>query len=274
MANSRDSHLSDELDNINLPQEDTRDSNSEEHPFPSHRPPPHSQRDSRRVSINSLGSNASNSTVKYNNNNNSYETASLSSGQRTPTQQLQGGPPSSFSGTMKRPKLSVRHSSNVLNDNFGGSGSRRRRPAHGKRPGSSRSSIRQRNLSSDEDEDEEDYDNQQDDDDNRSSHSRARPRMSRRSTRILAGDDYDDRSGHDREQYDDQSGDEDDGEGSEAEPLTLKDRQEVRPTIILRSNCLRKFADTSGTTLDPSSFKKKMRREAIAQLFRWGFQCS
>ncbi|KAG0062875.1 hypothetical protein BGZ90_002903 [Linnemannia elongata] len=227
MVNSRDSHLSDELENINLPQEATRDSNSEEHPSPSHRPPPHSQRDSRRVSINSLGSNASNSTVKYNNNNNNYETASLASGQRTPTQQLQGGPPSSFSSTMKRPKLSVRHSSNVLNDNFSGSGSRRRRPAHGKRPGSSRSSIRQRNRSSDEDEDEEDYDNQQDDDDNRSSHSRARPRMSRRSTRILAGDDYDDRSGHDREQYDNQSGEEDDGEGSEAEPLTLKDRQET-----------------------------------------------
>ncbi|KAG9071395.1 hypothetical protein KI688_005606 [Linnemannia hyalina] len=235
MATSRDSHLSDELENINLPQEATRDSNSEEHPSPSHRPPPHSQRDSRRVSINSLGSNASNSTIKYNNNNNNHETASLASDQRTPTQQQQGGPPSSFSGTLKRPKLSVRHSSNVLNDNVGGSGSRRRRPAHGKRPGSSRSSIRQRNRSSDEDEDEEDDDNQQDDDDNRSSHSRARPRMSRRSTRILAGDDYDDRSGHDREQYDNQSGEEDDGEGSEAEPWTLKDRQESR-SVIRKAN--------------------------------------
>ncbi|KAG0199373.1 hypothetical protein BGX33_011678 [Mortierella sp. NVP41] len=225
MANSRDSHLSDDLENINLPHDATRDSNSDEPPFP-HRPPPHSQRDSRRVSINSLGSNASSSTVKYNNNNPQHDSASLASGQRTPTQ---GGPPPSLSGTVKRPKLTVRHSAALLNvDNPGSSsGSRRRRHAHGKRPGSSRSSIRQRNRSSDEDEDEEDDYDQQDDDDNRSSHSRVRPRMSRRSTRILAGEDYDDRSTHDRDQHDNHSDEDEDDAGSDAEPLTLKDRQDT-----------------------------------------------
>ncbi|KAF9933125.1 hypothetical protein FBU30_006449 [Linnemannia zychae] len=232
MANSRDSHLSDELENINLPQEPTSDSNSGEQSFSSNRLPPNSQQDSRRVSINSLGSNASSSTVKYNNSNShntngntgqQNDSASLNSGQRTPTQQ--GGQPSSFSGTLKRPRLSIRHSTNLLNADTFGSGSRRRRSSQGKRPGSSRSSIHQRNRSSDEDD--EDYDSQQEDDDNRSSHSRAR-RMSRRSTRNLAAEDYDDhRSGYDRDQHENQSGEEDEDEGSEVEPLTLKDRQET-----------------------------------------------
>lgn len=193
-------------------------------------PPPSPHRHSRRVSINSLGSNASNSTVRYH----PSESAPHPSQSATAPSGASGGPrmssSSSYVGTPKlRPKPSFR-SSTFLSDSP--SGSRRRRPHHNKRPESGRSSIKDRNRSSDDDNDDDDDDDDDDEYDHahhthhgeaddyfdaRSNHSRHRPSISKRSTRLMTPGDHH-RSGED---YDEEE------EGSDVEPLTLKDRQEV-----------------------------------------------
>lgn len=129
------------------------------------------------------------------------------------------------SSSAVRPKPSFRHSSVNLGDAGNGGGGRRRRQGGG-RPASTRSSIQRRNRSSDVDEDDEEdeaYDGHpafldEYSSDVRSNHSHLRRGSSRRSVRL---EDHDVRSfdGHDRH--------DDDDEGSDAEPLTLKDRQEV-----------------------------------------------
>ncbi|KAF9579065.1 hypothetical protein BGW38_004840 [Lunasporangiospora selenospora] len=230
---SRANNSKDDLENLDLSQEIIAAENSPSEPSS---PPPTRDRDSRRVSINSLGSEASTSTVKYYNPS-------------EPSHDVQGaGTRGSSSGynslaggtTARRPKPSYRHSSAHLKTDALGSGSRRRRPGPGMRPGSSRSSIRQRDRSSGEDDDD---DNDQDDDDDeshghrqqysgderfgdsRSSHGRLRRANSRRSTRLTP----DARSLEDRDHHDGHytKNDEEDDEDLDLEPLTLKDRQET-----------------------------------------------
>ncbi|KAG0041382.1 hypothetical protein BGZ83_001885 [Gryganskiella cystojenkinii] len=248
MSHSRPTNVSDDLDHLELTEEalaTSADNDNNDQDITLSRPP-HSQRDSRRVS---LSSNASNSTIKYHPQeqsqyhgagigtsagsgpSNSSRPDNTTTTPRTPS----AGP--SHATALKKSRPSYRHhsSSAYLNpsDTPLTPGSRRRRAGTGghsdKRPGSTRSSLRHRNRSDDEDEDDDDDD---DDDsqegeaddyfgDARSHNSRMRRAHSRRS--IL---DHDRRS-LDR-QYDDRSGgDDDDDDESDNEPLTLKDRQET-----------------------------------------------
>ncbi|KAF9376038.1 hypothetical protein CPB97_011073, partial [Podila verticillata] len=213
MSHSRANNESADLEHLELTEEllgSTTDDSQIEPPSP----PPH--RDSRRVSINSQASTSSTGTVKpsYHHPHILSEPSPRGASTRMST--------TGSSSSAIRPKPSFRHSSAHLGDAGNGGGGRRRRQGGG-RPASTRSSIRRRNRSSDVDEDEEDeaYDGhpaflEEHSSDVRSNHSHLRRGSSRRSVRL---EDHDARSfdGHDRH---------DDDEGSEAEPLTLKDRQE------------------------------------------------
>ncbi|KAF9207706.1 hypothetical protein BGZ59_011001, partial [Podila verticillata] len=233
MSHSRAPHTNtnDDLDHLEVTHEvlAADAANAQEQSLP---PPPSPHRHSRRVSINSLGSNASNSTVKYH----PTESSPYPSHSATAPSGASGGPrmssSSSYLSTPKlRPKPSFRSSTFLSTDSP--SGSRRRRPHHNKRPESGRSSIKDRNRSSDDDNDDDDDDDDEyeydhahhthhgeadDYFDARSNHSRHRPSISRRSTRLMTPGDHHHRSGED---YDEEE------EGSDAEPLTLKDRQET-----------------------------------------------
>ncbi|KAF9275593.1 hypothetical protein BGZ68_010684 [Mortierella alpina] len=237
MSHSRTNNPSDDLEHLELTQEllaaHADDSPPHRQPAQSHPPPP-SNKHARRVSINSLGSNASSSTVKQYSSQEPTHSQGAPGAGGSGTGTLGSRPPSSaptsYASALKRPK-SYRHSSALLApETASPSGSRRRRPAAGRKPGSSRSSIRQRNRSSDEDEDEdEDEDLQEEAGDyfnqSHSSHGRLRRASSRRSTRLSPGGEHED---HGREHYDRHSGeDDDDDDRSDAEPLTLKDRQET-----------------------------------------------
>ncbi|KAF9185833.1 hypothetical protein BGZ51_002434 [Haplosporangium sp. Z 767] len=243
MSHSRATNVSNDLEHPELTEErlaaNADDLQSESQPSYSHPPPP-SRKDSRRVSINSLGSAAPNSTIKYYNPEGPVqEVQNVGAGSKTPGSRNPSSGPTSFASALKRPKPSSRHSSAMLSSDNVPSGSRRRRTASGKRPGSSRSSIHRRNRSSDVDvdDDDDDYDDDGDDrqeerddyfGDARFNHnSRLRRVGSRRSTRLSPGEEYEDRSMEGRDHHDGQSGDDDDDNGSEAEPLTLKDRQET-----------------------------------------------
>ncbi|KAG0082399.1 hypothetical protein BGZ92_011783, partial [Podila epicladia] len=216
MSHSRANNDSADLEHLELTEEllgSTTDDSQIEPPSPS------PQRDSRRVSISSQASTASNATAKpYHHPHILSEPSPRGAGARMSSI-------GSTSSSAVRPKPSFRHSSVHLGADAGsGGGGRRRR--QGGRPASTRSSIRRRSRSSDVDEDEEDeaYDgnpaflDEYPSSDLRSNHSHLRRGSSRRSVRL---DDHDVRSfdGHDRR-------DDDDEEGSDAEPLTLKDRQE------------------------------------------------
>ncbi|KAF9569218.1 hypothetical protein EC968_002656 [Mortierella alpina] len=239
MSHSRANNPSDDLEHLELTQEllaaNADDSTSHHQPAPSH-PSPSLNKDARRVSINSLGSIASSSsTVKQHSPHVPAHAQGAPGAGGSGTGTLGSRPPSSaptsYASALKRPK-SYRNSSALLaSETASPSGSRRRRVNSGRKPGSSRSSIRQRNRSSDEDEDEdddEDEDQQEEADDyfNQAhpSHGRLRRVGSRRSTRLSPDGEYED---HGREHYDRHSGEEDDDDRSDAEPLTLKDRQET-----------------------------------------------
>ncbi|KAG0352935.1 hypothetical protein BGZ54_002509 [Gamsiella multidivaricata] len=225
MSHARAANVTDDLEHLELTQEvsaaQAEDSQNEGDQPSSSRPPLSSFKDPRRVSITSLSSNASSSTIKYQPQQDPSYSGSGTTGSTTP----------------RRPKPSYRHSASLLNpDNTTPSGSRRRRPPPGKRPESSRSSIRQRNQSSGDDDDDDAEEEQEEADDYfgdaRSHHSRMRRAHSRRSTRPSPSRDYDDRSLDGREHHGRRSdGDvgeyEDEGHGSDNEPLTLKDRQET-----------------------------------------------
>ncbi|KAG0334577.1 hypothetical protein BG004_000352, partial [Podila humilis] len=186
-------------------------------------------RDSRRISIISQNSSTSTATVKPNPYHHPHILSEPSPRSGAGTRISTVG--TSTSSSAVRPKPSFRHSSVHLGaDAAGGglnTGGGRRRRHGGGRPASTRSSIRRRNRSSDIDEEDDDeaYDGHPaflDDynlSDTRSNVGHLRRGSSRRSVRL---DDHDVRSfdGHDA-RFDD------DDEGSEAEPLTLKDRQET-----------------------------------------------
>ncbi|KAF9358747.1 hypothetical protein BGX26_001020 [Mortierella sp. AD094] len=224
MSHSRATNVSDDLEHLELTHEVAAAQAKEGEGQPSSARPPHSQKTSRRVSINSLRSNASSSTVKQYASQEQPHGSNSGSGAATTSSRIPSSGSASYIATPKRPKGSYRHSSSLLDTP---SGSRRRRPSYGKRPESSRSSIRQRNRSSDDDDDDEGNSDQDEEDgyfgDGRP-HTRMR-RHSRRSNRHSPSRDYDERSFDDRDQYRG-SGDEDEDDRSDNEPLTLKDRQE------------------------------------------------
>ncbi|KAF9427630.1 hypothetical protein BGZ76_002244 [Entomortierella beljakovae] len=217
MSHSRAVNIGDDLEHLELGQEVTESqSSSSQQPTPS-------QRDSRRVSINSLGSNTSSSTVKKYNPQDQSQGGQGYYGIEVPTPGSRVSSSGSIAyGTSKKPKGSSRHSGSLLETP---SGSRRRRTPHGRTPGSSRSSIRQRNRSSDDDDDDDENDSEQEGDDyfgdTRPHHRR---RQSRRSVRHSPSREHEGRSsdvGHRG------SGDEDEDDLSDNEPPTLKDRQET-----------------------------------------------
>lgn len=225
MSHSRAANATEDLEHLDLTQEvaaaQEEDARSEEQ-YPSPRPPPHSQKDTRRVSISSLSSNISSSTAKY---HPQEDQAYSGVGGATPGPRLSSAGSTNDIATPKRSRPSYRLQTG---DNATPSGSRRRRHAQGRRPpGSSRSSIRQRNRSSDEDNNEDSQDDEIDDyfGDVRSYHSRLRRTPSRRSNRLSPSRDYDDRSVGHSGRSDDNG---EDGDETDKEPLTLKDRQEVK----------------------------------------------
>ncbi|KAI8352983.1 hypothetical protein B0O80DRAFT_72964 [Mortierella sp. GBAus27b] len=229
MSHSRAANTSEDLEHLDLTQEiaaaQALDAQSEEQDSVS-RPPPHSQKDPRRVSISSLHSGASTSTAKYHppEDYSSHGGQAYSGvGSATPGARISSSGSVIDPTTPKRSRPSYRLSSQQHSDTPTPSGSRRRRHGNGRRaPGSSRSSIHQRNRSSEEDEDEDSQEDEEDDyfGDVRSYHSRMRRAPSRRSNRLS---DYDERSGASARS---DNGDED-GDESDKEPLTLKDRQET-----------------------------------------------
>ncbi|CAO3569227.1 unnamed protein product [Mortierella alpina] len=205
--------------------------------------------DPKRVSINSVESNSSNSTVKYHPHHQasaqpSIDSASSSYGRPAPSLRLPSTSSISSStaaGSRRGPKSSsssYRHSLAGPPPSSSNSNSANRRrhqqqrssqAALPGRPGSTRSSVRHRNRSDIEEEDE--SADQADSDDRlteRPNYSNVRRASSRRSVRLNTEDDYDVRSfeGNDHN-FAGQSGDDNDDDGSEVEPLTLKDRQEV-----------------------------------------------
>ncbi|KAF9394709.1 hypothetical protein CPC16_010528 [Podila verticillata] len=215
MSHSRANNESADLEHLELTEEllgSTTDDSQIEPPSPS----PH--RDSRRVSINSQASTSSTGTIKP-----SYHHPHILS-EPSPRGAATRMSTTGSSSSAIRPKPSFRHSSAHLGEAGNGGGGRRRRQG-GARPASTRSSIRRRNRSSDVDEDEEDeaYDGHpayldEYSSDLRSNHSHLRRGSSRRSVRL---EDHDARSFEVHDRHDD------DDEGSDAEPLTLKDRQET-----------------------------------------------
>ncbi|KAF9401418.1 hypothetical protein BGX21_001739 [Mortierella sp. AD011] len=223
MSHSRTNNVSEDLEHLELTHEVAAAQAIEREDQSSSAQPSSSQKTSRRVSIGSTRSNASSSTVKRHGS----QDHGSHSGSGTANTGL--GIPSSGSAShiaiTKRPKGSSRHSTALLDTP---SGSRRRRPSYGKRPESSRSSIRQRNRSSGDDDDDE-GNSDDDEDDNHFGDGRPHSRMrrhSRRSNRHSPSRDYDERSSDDRDQYRG-SGDEDEDDRGDNEPLTLKDRQET-----------------------------------------------
>ncbi|KAF9112079.1 hypothetical protein BGX27_003997 [Mortierella sp. AM989] len=216
MSHSRATNVSDDLEHLELTHEVAAAQAEDGEGHPTSARPLHSQKDPRRVSINSLSSNVSSSTVKQHAPQEQPYSHSAS-GATTPSSRLTPSGSTSYLANPKRSKGSYRS----LADNTP-SGSRRRRPAQGKRPGSSRSSIRQRNRSSEDDDDEEN--SEQDDEDDYFGDMRPQSRLRRgHSRRSIRPSDYDERSLEGRDQY----GGPDDEDEDDNEPLTLKDRQET-----------------------------------------------
>ncbi|KAG0049589.1 hypothetical protein BGZ83_005571 [Gryganskiella cystojenkinii] len=220
-------------------------------------PPP---TDSRRVSINSFDTTSSNSTVKYQHHPTPSEPVSSSYGRPSTLRMPSSASVASTSGS-RRPKStgSYRHSTAGPPTSSSNSNTYKRRGPQLRRAGSTRSSIRQRNRSSDIEEEDESSNNDIGD------NSHLRRGNSRRSVRLHADDDYlnDGRSfdGMGLRNEDDEDEDEDD---SDIEPLTLKDRQETinhthpfglplwKPALYKKSRSVTRKAD-SALHLQPSS---------------------
>ncbi|KAK3842237.1 MAG: hypothetical protein J3R72DRAFT_443285 [Linnemannia gamsii] len=186
-------------------------------------PPPHI--DPRRVSINSVDSTSSSSTVKYHPHPPQASEPSSSSYTR-PAASLRLSSSGSIASAARRPKSSPSYRHSTAGPPTSTQTSRRRR-SHAGRPGSTRSSVRHRNRSSDIEE--ETSDNESDDRvETRSSYSNLRRGDSRRSVRLHTEDEADGRSFDEQGRYSaGHSGDDNDDDDSDIEPVTLKDRQET-----------------------------------------------
>ncbi|KAG0301569.1 hypothetical protein BGZ98_008216 [Dissophora globulifera] len=222
---SRANNDSADLEHLELSEEVAAASSLADEPPAS---PPPVPIDSKRVSISSVDSAGSNSTVKYHHPAAAPE--SIPSTYGRPGFNRLGSTSSTVStGGLRRPKSSpsYRHSTAgpALSSSYS---SGRRRRSHAGRPGSTRSSVRRRNQSSDiEEEDESHYDSDDYQPETRPSYNLRRA-SSRRSVRLNPDNEYDVRSfdGHDPS-FHGHSGDENDEGESDLEPLTLKDRQET-----------------------------------------------
>ncbi|KAG9321170.1 hypothetical protein KVV02_003876 [Mortierella alpina] len=259
--------------------------------------------DPKRVSINSVDSNSSNSTVKYHPHHQasahpSVDSASSSYGRPAPSLRLPSTSSISSStaaGSRRGPKSSsssYRHSlagppPTSSNSN---SASRRRhqqqrssQAALPGRPGSTRSSVRHRNRSDIEEEDE--SEDQADSDDRlteRPNYSNLRRASSRRSVRLNTEDEYDVRSfeGNDHN-FAGHSGDDNDDDGSDVEPLTLKDRQETlnqthpfglplwKPALYKKSRSVTRKVDSALHSLPSSDLYLSFGNLLWTLVFGW-----
>ncbi|KAF9438200.1 hypothetical protein BGZ76_009218 [Entomortierella beljakovae] len=264
MSHSRANNESGDLERIELSEEVAAASlldDSQPDPIP---PPAHS--DPKRVSISSVDSAASSSTVKYQPTQPAQDPSSSSYGSygrpSFPRHASTGS--INTAGGSRRPKSSPTYRHSTAGPPLSSTVSSRRRRSHAGRPGSTRSSVQHRNRSDIEEEDE--FSNE----DSEGNYSELRPSnmrraSSRRSIRH-ADDDYDVRSFDGRDpSFRGHSGDEnDDEEDSDAEPLTLKDRQETinhthpfglplwKPALYKKVRSVQRKAD-SALHLQPSS---------------------
>ncbi|KAF9585502.1 hypothetical protein BGW38_002088 [Lunasporangiospora selenospora] len=278
-------------------------------------------RDSKRVSINSVDSNSSSSTVKryphhaseHPSTSSSFSPASEAAAATT-TGSGVGAAPSSYSssygrrpvsvasgvtsGSSRRPSgpkhSSYRHSSapayNADAPNLSSSYSSRRRRSGARPPGSTRSSIRHRNRSSDIDEEDESYQENSDEHESRSNANRPllRRGSSRRSFRFNPEDEDNDlRSTDDRDHQNHQNHrgeeyiEEEDDDDSEAEPLTLKDRQETlnqthpfglplwKPALYKKSRSVTRNADSALHSQPSSEFYLSIGNLLWTLVFGW-----
>ncbi|KAG0202622.1 hypothetical protein BGX28_004913 [Mortierella sp. GBA30] len=252
--------------------------------------------DPKRVSINSIESNSSSSTVKYHPHRPapsqpSLDSISSSYGRPAPSLRLP-----SAKGAVQRPKITspYRHSlaGPPPSSSSQNSTTRRRhqqqrssQAALPGRPGSTRSSVRHRNRSSDIEEEDESADEDESDGyaHSRSNYNNLRHASSRRSVRVNAEDEYDVRSydgndpnfaghsGDDNEEYD----------GSDIEPLTLKDRQETlnqthpfglplwKPALYKKSRSVTRKADSALHALPSSDLYLSFGNLLWTLLFGW-----
>ncbi|KAG0365801.1 hypothetical protein BGZ54_006190 [Gamsiella multidivaricata] len=182
--------------------------------------------DPKRVSVSSVNSAGSSSTVKYHPST-PQETTSASYTRPSVNRHASASSVASTPGS-RRPKSSPSYRHSTAGTPLSSSYSSRRRRSHASRPESTRSSVRHRNRSSDIEEEDESPDGDSDDHfvGSRPSYSNMRRISSRRSVRLHPDDEYDVRSFDGREPSF-HSGDQNDEEESDLEPLTLKDRQET-----------------------------------------------
>ncbi|KAF8982163.1 hypothetical protein BGZ46_001699 [Entomortierella lignicola] len=176
--------------------------------------------DPKRVSISSVDSAASNSTVKY--RPPPPESISSSHGRPSFPRHASTGSMSSYA---RRPKSSPSFRHSTAGPSLSSSHSSRKRRSHIGRPGSTRSSVRRRNQSSDIEEEDESSNEESEENYAELRPSNIRRASSRRSVRLNPEDEYDVRSFDGRDpSFGGHSGEDDD---EEDEPLTLKDRQET-----------------------------------------------
>lgn len=227
MSHSRANNDSADLEHLELTEDVVASS-----PDESRLDPPPIHIDPRRVSINSVDSTSSNATIKYHPHPTQASEPSSSSYTR-PAASLRLSSSGSIASAARRPKSSPSYRYSTAGPLTSTQTSRRRR-SHAGRPGSTRSSVRHRNRSSDIEE--ETSENDSDDRvETRSSYSNLRRGDSRRSVRLHTEDEADGRSFDEQGRYSagGHSGDDhDDDDESDIEPVTLKDRQEVCLSII------------------------------------------
>ncbi|KAF9931632.1 hypothetical protein FBU30_009808 [Linnemannia zychae] len=221
MSHSRTNNKSSDMEHLELTEDIVPSS-----PDESRLDPSHSHIDPRRVSINSVDSTSSNTTVKYHPHQPQASEPSSSSYTRpSPSHRFPSS--GSIGSSTRRPKSipSFRHSTAGPPT----SNQTRRRRSFVGRPGSTRSSVRQHNRSSDIEEESSESDSNDDHIETRSSYSNLRRGDSRRSVRPHTEDEADGRSFDEQGRYSpNHSGDDfDDDDDIDIEPVTLKDRQET-----------------------------------------------
>ncbi|KAI8603071.1 Sodium/calcium exchanger protein-domain-containing protein [Dissophora ornata] len=243
-------------------------------------PPPPAGTDSKRVSISSVDSTASNSTVKY---HQPLTPETLSSSHSRPSfNRFSSAGSAASTGGLRRPKSSPSYRHSTAGPSLSSSYPSRRRRSHAGRPGSTRSSVRRRNQSSDIEEEDESHSGDSDDHlpETRPSHSLRRA-SSRRSVR-LPDDEYDVRSFDGRDpSFAGRPEDESEEEDSDLEPLTLKDRQETinqthpfglplwKPALYKKTRSVQQRADSALHSLPSSDLYLSIGNILWTLIFGW-----
>ncbi|KAG0001474.1 hypothetical protein BGZ79_004605 [Entomortierella chlamydospora] len=222
MSHSRANNNSADLEHLELSEEIAATSYFDDQR--SELPPVTLNSDPKRVSISSVDSAASSSTVKY--HPPPPESASSSYPRPAIPRHASTGSMTSSAQGSRRPKSSPSYRHSTAGPSLSSSHSSRRRRSHV--PESTRSSVRRRSRSSDIEE--EDESSNEDSEENYADvrPSNIRRASSRRSVRLNPEDEYDVRSFDGRDpSFRGHSGDENDEDEENDEPLTLKDRQET-----------------------------------------------